>query len=160
LSNRCNYNPLRRHAILAHRLKIWRCSLNVWVRPPLPPPFERCKPGAVVRHEKVRHGKVRHGLCRISPQGSLGFAGAFRRSELVGLSVDNCAFGKDGLTITLRRRKPATAWGRDMPPVPRLPEPVNGPSWRRPGTAACRWCGAYIRDGSLFRENSGAKLGL
>ncbi len=35
----------------------------------------------------------------------LGFAGAFRRSELVGLGFDDCEFGKDGLTITLRRSK-------------------------------------------------------
>jgi site-specific recombinase XerD len=35
----------------------------------------------------------------------LGFAGAFRRSELVGLDADDCAFGKDGLTVTLRRSK-------------------------------------------------------
>jgi|HubBroStandDraft_6_1064221.scaffolds.fasta_scaffold366504_2 integrase len=35
----------------------------------------------------------------------LGFAGAFRRSELVGLNVEDCDFGKDGLTITLRRSK-------------------------------------------------------
>ena len=35
----------------------------------------------------------------------LGFAGAFRRSELVGLDVEDCAFGKDGLTIALRRSK-------------------------------------------------------
>jgi site-specific recombinase XerD len=35
----------------------------------------------------------------------LGFAGAFRRSELVSLEVEDCAFGKDGLTITLRRSK-------------------------------------------------------
>jgi site-specific recombinase XerD len=35
----------------------------------------------------------------------LGFAGAFRRSELVGLNVGDCAFSKDGLTITLRRSK-------------------------------------------------------
>ena len=35
----------------------------------------------------------------------LGFAGAFRRSELVGLDSEDCAFGKDGLTITLRRSK-------------------------------------------------------
>jgi site-specific recombinase XerD len=34
-----------------------------------------------------------------------GFAGAFRRSELVALDVEDCAFGKDGLTITLRRSK-------------------------------------------------------
>lgn len=35
----------------------------------------------------------------------LGFAGAFRRSELVGLNVDDRVFGKDGLTVTLRRSK-------------------------------------------------------
>jgi site-specific recombinase XerD len=35
----------------------------------------------------------------------LGFAGAFRRSELVALDVADCAFGKDGLTVTLRRSK-------------------------------------------------------
>lgn len=35
----------------------------------------------------------------------LGFAGAFRRSELIGLGVDDCAFSKDGLTVTLRRSK-------------------------------------------------------
>ena len=35
----------------------------------------------------------------------LGFAGAFRRSELVSLTLEDCAFGKDGLTVTLRRSK-------------------------------------------------------
>jgi site-specific recombinase XerD len=35
----------------------------------------------------------------------LGFAGAFRRSELVGLDIADCAFGKDGLIVTLRRSK-------------------------------------------------------
>ena len=35
----------------------------------------------------------------------LGFAGAFRRSELVGLNAEDCTFSKDGLTITLRRSK-------------------------------------------------------
>jgi integrase len=35
----------------------------------------------------------------------LGFAGAFRRSELVGLDIADCAFGRDGLTVTLRRSK-------------------------------------------------------
>jgi site-specific recombinase XerD len=35
----------------------------------------------------------------------LGFAGAFRRSELVALDLEDCAFGKDGLTILLRRSK-------------------------------------------------------
>ncbi len=35
----------------------------------------------------------------------LGFAGAFRRSEIVGLDIEDCTFGKDGLTVTLRRSK-------------------------------------------------------
>lgn len=35
----------------------------------------------------------------------LGFAGAFRRSELVELDVEDCAFGRDGLTVNLRRSK-------------------------------------------------------
>ena len=35
----------------------------------------------------------------------LGFAGAFRRSELVALDLEDCTFGKDGLTVTLRRSK-------------------------------------------------------
>jgi site-specific recombinase XerD len=35
----------------------------------------------------------------------LGFAGAFRRSEIVGLNIEDCAFGSDGLTVTLRRSK-------------------------------------------------------
>lgn len=35
----------------------------------------------------------------------LGFAGAFRRSELVGLQVADLDFGADGLTVTLRRSK-------------------------------------------------------
>jgi integrase len=35
----------------------------------------------------------------------LGFAGAFRRSELVALNAEDCAFGKDGLVVNLRRSK-------------------------------------------------------
>jgi site-specific recombinase XerD len=35
----------------------------------------------------------------------LGFAGAFRRSELVALDVGDLGFGERGLTITLRRSK-------------------------------------------------------
>jgi site-specific recombinase XerC len=35
----------------------------------------------------------------------LGFAGAFRRSELVGLDAADCAFGRDGLVVTVRRSK-------------------------------------------------------
>jgi site-specific recombinase XerD len=35
----------------------------------------------------------------------LGFAGAFRRSELVGFDVEDCSFGRDGLTVSLRKSK-------------------------------------------------------
>ncbi len=35
----------------------------------------------------------------------LGFAGAFRRSELVSLDVADLAFGEQGMTVTLRRSK-------------------------------------------------------
>jgi site-specific recombinase XerD len=168
----------------------------------------------------------------------LGFAGAFRRSELVGLSVDDCAFGKDGLTVTLRRSKTDQAGaGRKIGiPYGSNPEtcPVRnlqswieqagisgGPLFRsinrhgqvqpgglagidvarvvkkladRAGLDAAKYAGhslraghatsaaiagasersimnqtghrsvqmvrRYIRDGSLFRENSAGKLGL
>jgi site-specific recombinase XerC len=33
----------------------------------------------------------------------LGFAGAFRRSELVGLNVEDCSFGKDHFDDSLQR---------------------------------------------------------
>ncbi len=35
----------------------------------------------------------------------LGFAGAFRRAELVGLDLTDLEFSRDGLTVTLRRSK-------------------------------------------------------
>ena len=168
----------------------------------------------------------------------LGFAGAFRRSELVGLDVEDCTFGKDGLTITLRRSKTdQTGAGRKIGiPYGANPEtcPVrvlqswlelagitSGPLFRsisrhghvqggrlsgidvarvvkklatRAGLDPAKYAGhslraghatsaaiagasersimnqtghrsvqmvrRYIRDGSLFRENSAGKLGL
>jgi integrase len=168
----------------------------------------------------------------------LGFAGAFRRSELVGLNIEDCEFGKDGLTVTLRRSKTdQDGQGRKIGiPYGSNPEtcPVRtaqawmdesgittGPLFRsitrhgklrpgrlsgiavarvvkklaeRAGWDAARYAGhslraghatsaaiggasersimaqtghrsvqmvrRYIRDGSLFRENSAGKLGL
>jgi len=168
----------------------------------------------------------------------LGFAGAFRRSELVALSVDDCVFSKDGLTVTLRRSKTDQAGaGRKIGiPYGSNPEtcPIrnlqswieqagisDGPMFRsinrhgqvqtgglsgidvarvvkkladRAGLDAAKYAGhslraghatsaaiagasersimnqtghrsvqmvrRYIRDGSLFRENSAGKLGL
>jgi len=168
----------------------------------------------------------------------LGFAGAFRRSELVGLDIADCAFGKDGLVVTLRRSKtdqdgagrkvgisygsnPETcpvrtvqAWpaeaGADAGPLFRSinrpgkvragrlsgidvarvvkklvvragldPAKYAGHSLRaghatsaaiagasersimkQTGHRSVRMVRRYIRDGSLFRENSAGKLGL
>jgi site-specific recombinase XerD len=45
------------------------------------------------------------GGCRDRALLLLGFAGALRRSELVGLDVDNVCEGADGLTVRLRRSK-------------------------------------------------------
>lgn len=168
----------------------------------------------------------------------LGFAGAFRRSEVVGLDLEDCAFNKDGLTVMLRRSKTdQDGQGRKIGiPYGSNPEtcPVrvlqvwieeaaltSGPVFRsinrhgkvhtgrlspadvarivkklakRAGLDAAIYAGhslraghatsaaiagasersimnqtghrsvqmvrRYIRDGSLFRENSGGKLGL
>jgi integrase len=80
----------------------------------------------------------------------LGFAGAFRRSELVGLDTEDCAFGKDGLTITLRRSK------TDQDGVGRK---VGIPYGSNPGTCPVRtiqsWVeAAAINVGPLFRSIS------
>lgn len=159
-----------------------------------------------------------------------GFAGAFRRSELVALDVADLAFTRDGLTVTLRRSKTdqegqgrkigipyganpdscpvrvVQAWlkaaaiadgpvfrsinrhGRVLPGrlapadvarvVKKLAERA-GHSLRAGHATAAAVAGAsersimnqtghrsvqmvrrYIRDGSLFRENSAGKLGL
>jgi integrase len=168
----------------------------------------------------------------------LGFASAFRRSELVGLNAEDCTFSKDGLTITLRRSKtdqegagrkigipygsnPETcpvrvlqAWtegasittgplfrsvsrhgqvqpgrlsGVDIAPIVKKlaqragldPAKYAGHSLRAGHATSAAIAGAsersimnqtghrsvqmvrrYIRDGSLFRENSAGKLGL
>ncbi len=168
----------------------------------------------------------------------LGFAGAFRRSELVGLDVEDCAFSKDGLTVTLRRsktdqesqgRKVGIPYGSNPETCPvrtiqtwlETATVTSGPLFRalnrhgqvqpgrlsglgvarvvkklaqRAGLDSSKYAGhslraghatsaaiagasersimnqtghrsvqmvrRYIRDGSLFRENSGGKLGL
>ncbi len=168
----------------------------------------------------------------------LGFAGAFRRSEVVGLDLEDCVFSKDGLTVILRRSKTdQEGQGRKIGiPYGSNPEtcPVrvlqtwleqaalsSGPVFRsinrhgkvkaarlsppdvarivkklaeRAGLDAAKYAGhslraghataaaiagasersimnqtghrsiqmvrRYIRDGNLFRENSGGKLGL
>src|ERR1019366_348735 len=70
----------------------------------------------------------------------LGFAGAFRRSELVGLDVDDCVFGKDGLTVTLRRSKTDQAGaGRK----------IGIPYGSNPDTCPVRTIQAWIEHGGI-----------
>lgn len=168
----------------------------------------------------------------------LGFAGAFRRSELVGLGVEDCLFNSDGLTVTLRRSKtdqecacrqigipygsnPDTCPVRACQALAELTAATTGPLFRsinrhgqvqpgrlsgidvarvvkkladRAGLDSAKYAGhslraghatsaaiagasersimkqtghrsvqmvrRYIRDGSLFRENSAGRLGL
>jgi integrase len=78
----------------------------------------------------------------------LGFAGAFRRSELVALDVADCTFGRDGLTVTLRRSKTdQTGAGRS----------VGVPYGANPETCPVRtlqaWLeAAVVTDGPVFRS--------
>jgi integrase len=78
----------------------------------------------------------------------LGFAGAFRRAELVSLNIEDCAFGKDGLTITLRRSK------TDQEGAGRK---IGIPYGANPETCPVRIVQAWIdtagiKDGPLFRS--------
>jgi len=80
----------------------------------------------------------------------LGFAGAFRRSELVALDIEDCIFGKDGLTVTLRRSK------TDQEGVGRK---VGIPYGSNPETCPVRTIQAWIElaciaSGALFRSIS------
>jgi len=87
----------------------------------------------------------------------LGFAGAFRRSELVALGLEDCTFDKDGLTVILRRSK------TDQEGVGRK---IGIPYGSNPETCPVRTCQAWIEQGGiaagpLFRSiNRHGKLQL
>jgi site-specific recombinase XerD len=51
--------------------------------------------------------------CRDRALLLVGFAGAFRRSELVALHLEDIESSREGLTITVRRSKP-TRMGREQ----------------------------------------------
>jgi site-specific recombinase XerD len=78
----------------------------------------------------------------------LGFAGAFRRSELVALDVADCVFSRDGLTVTLRRSKTdQEGQGRKL----------GIPYGSNPDTCPVRIAQAWLEqsgivDGPLFRS--------
>ncbi len=67
------------------------------------------KPKASALTDDIRTTVEAADDCTISARDRalilLGSVGASRRSELVALGVEDCVFGKDGLTVTLRRSK-------------------------------------------------------
>jgi integrase len=85
----------------------------------------------------------------------LGFAGAFRRSELVGLNVDDVTFAADGLVVTLRRSKTDQEGQGRKVGIPVLPH-----SDACPVRAVRAWLDASgITSGPLFRSVAvGGKL--
>ena len=84
----------------------------------------------------------------------LGFAGAFRRSEICSLNVEDLAFTEDGLIVTLRRSKTdQEGHGRKIG-VPLLPT-----SDACPVRAVREWLAASgITEGPLFRSVSSGRL--
>lgn len=89
----------------------------------------------------------------------VGFAGAFRRSELVALTLADCSFGADGLTVILRQSKTdQEGQGR------RIGIPYGSRATSCPVRALQNWIDrAGVSEGALFRSvdrhgNLGGKL--
>ncbi len=77
----------------------------------------------------------------------VGFAGAFRRSELVGLNVDDIAFTDEGLVVTLRRSKTDQEGEGRKVGIPYGSQPDTCPV-----RALRRWLGsAQLSQGAVFR---------
>jgi site-specific recombinase XerD len=113
--------------------------------------------GAAPRHRKAAatHDLVRRML-DVCPEGTmiglrdrallaLGFAGAFRRSELVALRVEDLELADDGYRVTIRRSKTDQAGEGHVIPIPR------GYRLRPVATVQAWQQAAGIVDGLLFR---------
>lgn len=86
--------------------------------------------------------------CRDRALLLLGFAGAFRRSELVGLNVEDVTFSEDGMVILLRRSKTDQEGQGRKVGIPLLPH-----SEACPVAAVRRWLEVSgIESGPLFRR--------
>ena len=81
------------------------------------------------------------------PYSWLGFAGAFRRSELVGLDRADVQIGDDGARVTLRRSKADQDGSGKVVGIARLPGSATCPV-----QALKRWLpAAVISAGPVFR---------
>lgn len=88
---------------------------------------------------------------------TLGFAGAFRRSELVALDVQDLAFDRNGLRVTLRRSKTDQEGQGAVTAIPYGSNPATCPV-----RAAMAWLEASgIREGAatIFCLGSGRRHG-
>jgi integrase len=107
------------------------------------------KAAALIDDIRAMVGATDAGIIGVRDRGILvlGFAGAFRRSELIGLHVSDCAFSRDGLTITLRRSKTDQEGQGRKVGIPYGSNPTTCPV-----RAVQDWIGqAGISDGLLFR---------
>jgi integrase len=78
---------------------------------------------------------------------ALGFSGAFRRSELVALDVEDLVFSTDGLEVTIRRSKTDQLGEGRKVGIPYGASPATCPV-----RAMRAWLGeAGIDDGAIFR---------
>jgi integrase len=85
----------------------------------------------------------------------LGFSGAFRRSELVSLDVDDVVWGEDGLTVNLRRSKTDQEGEGRKVGIPFGSTPESCPVRSLRGWLKA----AGITEGPLFRPVKGPKVG-
>ena len=86
----------------------------------------------------------------------LGFAGAFRRAELVALTVADLVFADDGLRVTIRKSKTDQEGAGQVIAIP------NGSLLFCPVTALKRWLAvAGIENGAIFRAvGKGGRVGV
>ncbi len=101
-------------------------------------------------------GQVREGLrgLRDAALLVLGFAGAFRRSELVAINVEDLSFTTEGLIVTVRRSKTdQEGAGR------KIGIPYGGHPETCPVRCVKRWIeAAAITEGPLLHDVRGEKL--
>jgi site-specific recombinase XerD len=108
------------------------------------------KTAALTEDVKAMVNKVDEGPIGVRDRALmlLGFAGAFRRSELVALNSEDCLFSKDGLVITLRRSKTDQLMAGRRIGVPYGADPETCPIRTTEAWMEC----AGISSGALFRS--------